>query len=266
MPRPELQEERIRISGPMVDALERLPSLRERFESVELGHPLIGSREFADRRMEYGGDRPGSDASIRLSLALDHLWTYRRMLVGADERAGGFIPVHAHLSLLRPAIEAAAKVSWLLEPPAAKTRVERALGLAFSGLNERRGLEAEMRRAGWTPPSGYVTAEARERQVRDKASAAHLRARRPREGAPGLAALVAPFFSYATGIVHGDPSMALLAEQEIIVSGETMRTSKATANMDMTAGATVAAVKVFEMALGAYEAYVEPAPAPGGAE
>ena len=82
MLRPELQEERIRISGPMVDALERLPSLRGRFESVELGHPLIGSKEFADRRVEYGGDRPGSEASIRLSLALDHLWTYRRMLVG----------------------------------------------------------------------------------------------------------------------------------------------------------------------------------------
>ena len=151
------------VSPRLLKTLNRIPGLGLRLERVQLGTPLVGSREFLDLRVGYGGSRPGGTACLRLSVANDHLVAWRNLILAARS-----FPVWAHFSLLRAAIEASVQSRWLLDPAASpRERVERSLGTALDDLAWLRKLEDDVARdPAW---AGKASALARAAQLKQEA-------------------------------------------------------------------------------------------------
>ena len=245
----------------LLTCLDKIPGLRQRFEKVELGHPLIGSSEAHDCVVRYGGDRPGGTASIKLSVALDHLTTWRRVIYDAR-----VIPMCAHFTLLRPVFEGAVQSRWLLDPDVdAATRVRRALGAAIADLRWRGEAETDMLlHPSWKPSVAYVTAAARIAELKQQAAAADLRPismpSTPKLlkdyalHAPGLDTFA---FRYTSGILHGQSWAAVMGDLRAR-AGETIGGFIATGDQGVAAGFTASAVEHFDAAVRAYEGYVEP--------
>jgi len=249
-------------SDALLDWLDKIPGLRKRFEAVELGHPLIGSREANDRLVRYGGDRPGGTASIKLSMALDHLTTWRNVIRGAR-----VIPVCSHFTLLRPVIEGAVQSRWLLDHSVdGAMRVRRALGAAIADLKWRGDAEADMfRHPSWTRSSDYVTAAGRIAEIQKEAASAAL-APVPMPSTTKLLrdfALHAPgidtfAFRFTSGVLHGQVWATLMGDVQKTQVGETLSSFIHTGNQETAAGFTACMVEHFEAAVLEFEGYVEP--------
>ena len=258
---PKLTEEREPADALLLDALEPIPGLKDRLEAVDLRTPLVGSHYSVDRCLSYGGDRPGLTTLNRLSIAMDHLLTWYRIIFEAQ-----FIPVHAHVTLLRPAIEASVQARWLLDATVSPCdRVGRALGLALDDLNERRKIEDD-----WSKDPGYhqvgQTALQRADQLRDQAKAADIE---PQYRDTIALLRLYPLHEYATdlavfrficGVVHGTIWASIHGQIETVEAGATVSTYKQTSDQAEAGMLTQAAVAQFAAALTVLEAYVEPSP------
>jgi hypothetical protein len=109
------------------EVLAKVPELKDQLEAMDLAHPLSGSLLLQDRLAGWGGSLPGSFASSKLEMAADHLFAWQCLTGGSTV----WLPVYAHLTLLRPAIEASVQARWLLDPAAdPRARIARALGVA----------------------------------------------------------------------------------------------------------------------------------------
>jgi hypothetical protein len=105
-----LEEESEPAAEELLQLLRTIPRLKADFEKVKLGHPVVGSNEYRDRLLAEG-ERPGIVASMKLSVAADHLLTWNRIIFD-----GRFIPAWSHFSLLRPVLEASVQSRFLLDP------------------------------------------------------------------------------------------------------------------------------------------------------
>lgn len=246
------------VSPRLLKTLNRIPGLGLRLGRVQLGTPLVGSREFQDRRVAYGGDRPGGTACLKLSVANDHLLAWRNLILEARS-----FPVWAHFSLLRAGIEASVQSRWLLDPAANPCeRVERALGAALSDLEWLQKLEDDIAR----DPSGspdHASAVTRASELKQGAREAGLTPANVdtiellrRYSRQPLIDVVA--YRYACGVLHAKLWATLGGDSETVAAGATMRTDKFTADEGMAAGMTTTAVNLFIAALRDYESYVVP--------
>ena len=122
------------------EVLAKVPELKDQLEATDFAHPLSGSLLWQDRLAGWGGSLPVTFASSKLEMAADHLFAWQSL-------AGGSIttlPVYAHLTLLRPAIEASVQARWLLDPAAdPRARIARAVGIRIQDLEQVDVVERE---------------------------------------------------------------------------------------------------------------------------
>lgn len=241
-------------------ALQAVPDLKQRFEHVHLGAPLLGSRQFRDRRLPLG-EHVGLTASGRLAGALDHLVTWHRYIFELQA-----MPVYAHLTLLRPVLEGAVQARWVLDPgEAPATRVRRAIGVVLHDLEEQRKFEETLRAAGWSPSSTYMGARERGTRITGEAVEASLapirlmgttdllQKYRQGNGHDEVAA-----FRATSAVLHGTASAALMAEVERTDVGATMSTLISTGSQPLAAAYTALAVSHVVAAVADLETYIEP--------
>ncbi len=248
------------LDASLARALDLVPPLKMRFERIELGHPIRGSHEYADRLLALG-EHPGLVASGRIASALDHIVTWYRVVA-----EGGFMPAHAHLSLLRPSFEGGVQARWVLDATVAPTtRVQRAVAVVLDDLDEQRKLETAMRASGWSPSTAYADAvelrgriesKAAEREIalismRDTTSLVHCY--RLFKGETDVAV-----FRITSGVLHSTTWAGLLGEIERSSVGATMSTVTSTGSQSTAVGFTAGAAAHIDAAVKALEAYVEP--------
>ncbi len=241
-------------------ALDLIPPLKARFERIELGHPIRGSHEYADRLLPLG-EHPGLLASGRISLALDHLVTWYRIIA-----EGQFMPAYAHLSLLRPSFEGGVQARWVLDATVEpRLRVQRALAVVFDDLEEQRKLETAMRACGWSPSSGYVDAVETRRRMEGQAADLGMTLIGMRD-TTGLVHDYRLFdgetdvatFRITSGVLHSKTWAGLLGELARSNVGVTMSTITSTGSQTTAVGFTAGAAAHVDAAVKALEGYVEP--------
>jgi hypothetical protein len=238
--------------------LERVPGLAARFAAVKLGTPIIGSSEFEDRRVSYAGSRPGDAATIRLVVAVDHLALWRHLALEDH-----LIPIWAHLSLMRVAIEGAVQARWVLDPTVNPSeRVERALGLALDDLRWAvRAMNAMAQDPNWSPEHGEKMVH-RKAEVEDGARDAGLTPKRSTTEAKVERFCHRPFdllaYRLTSGVVHAQVWASLQGKSETVARTATMTTEKIEADQGTAFLVTRTAVDLFEDAVSDYEAYIQP--------
>jgi hypothetical protein len=240
--------------------LETIPGLKDRFERVKLGTPVVGTSEYRDR-LTSDGELPGVIASKKLAVASDHLLTWNRIVFD-----GLFLPAWSHLSLLRPVLEASVQARFVIDPTTdSRTRVARALGLAIDDLDWLRKVEATMSATvGWAFSSRHRAAETRmtelqegavahalEPEVRDTVSL--MRAYPQFGGDPDVFA-----WRLTSGILHTQEWAIGTGHEEELDAGVTLAEFKSTADQGLALRMTIAATTHFEAAVADYAAYVEP--------
>ena len=250
-------------------ALARIPDTKKRYEDVsaDLGLPLVGSLEWQDRRAGWGGDWPGSFASVTLDVAVDHLHTWWLLCT----RPNATLPVYAHMTLIRSVIECAVQVQWFIDTAQSpEVRIARALWERLRNLECSVTVENEIRRKD--PEKVALLADAttpdateRLRQLRAEADArglspvkmlatVSLLERYPRrEGSDDVL-----WWRYTSGIAHGRMWATLQNEREVVRAGATMTRYKESAIPGVAAGLTVVAVDRVERAIDELGRYREP--------
>jgi hypothetical protein len=257
------------VSRALEDALARVPDLKSRYEAVsdDLGLPLAGSPEWRDRLSGWGGDWPGSFASVSLHVAIDHLFAW--YVLGTPPEAT--MPTHAHLTVLRSAIECAVQARWFIDTQVTTgERIARALGERFANLDWSRKVEADVSREGTADPElvAAATTPSAAEKTRDlvaKADAEHIRPIRmldtvalldkyPQE--PGSSDVV--WWRYTSGVAHGQMWAATLGEREVVRAGATVTRYKESANETVAAGLTNIAADRVNRAIEELHLYREP--------
>jgi hypothetical protein len=248
------------------EALSRVPELKRQSETLDIEHPLAGSLLWEDRLAEWGGSWPGSFASLKFSVGIDHLFAWQ-CLWNAPAK---WLPVHAHMTLVRSAIECAVQVRWLIDPKEdSTTRIRRALGYRLEDLVEGKKAEDVIAAEAATDPSrapaagltaqekiDALTAEADKRHMVSiqMLSTVALCERYPQ--APGLSDQV--IWRYTSGVTHGNPWAALQGPSDVVSAGATMKTSKMNADPKVAAFFTRLAVRHTDQALEDLRQYIEP--------
>jgi hypothetical protein len=249
-------------SARLADRLHRVDDLRVRHLNINLGHPIIGSLEAADRMLPDLGEQPGMLASLKIAVMLDHLLTWARLVFDAQ-----VMPTFAHLSLVRPSLEGSPQVRWLLDPAVSReTRVGRAVGCEIADYRWRKSFEDAMAVGGWTPGPDYVLSQTRIDEFKARAIAAGI-AVIPWPKSTPLVRDMALFdpstdlmaWQYSSGVLHAQAWASGLGDREVIRDGETLSIAKVTANEETVAGLTTGAVRHMDAALEALERYIEPA-------
>jgi hypothetical protein len=240
--------------------LDAIPPVKAAFDKLRLGTPIIGSAEYDDRRLPHG-DFPGTTANGRLSIALDHLLMWYRVI-----REARFMPVWGHLTLLRPTFEASVQARWLLDLKAdPETRVRRGIGVLVADLEELRKVEDEMTLMGWAPTGSYVRAGAR---IAARLALAAAESQEP-IGVLDTVSLLRRFpqvgghsdviaYRVTSGVVHANVLATLMSEMDRIDGGVTVSTHRLTASQSLASGFTAAAVAHVRAAVQGLETYMEP--------
>ena len=255
------------VSKALEAALSRIPEIKSRYESVssDLGLPLAKSPEWQDRLAGWGGDWPGSLASVSLDVAVEHLFTW--YVLGTPPAAT--IPTHAHLTLLRSAIECAVQARWFLDiGTTSDVRIARALGARFSNLDWSRKVEADIAadrqsEPGFTEPEPDAAEKIRALKV--KAGEVHISPleipntvdllKRYPQGS-GVSDVL--WWRYTSGVAHGQMWAALQGEREVVRAGATMTQYKESANETVAAVLTSVASRRVERAIHELHLYREP--------
>jgi hypothetical protein len=249
------------IDPSLLAALGPIPRLKARSEAVRLGTPLIGSDEYRDRLLTWGGAEVGSVAIGRIASAIDHLYTWQRIILG------GSIPAFSGYSLLRPVFEGSVQARWVLDSAeTSETRTGRGAGVRLADLNWRSKLEADLATdSTWMSEPTFKAAGDRMTEIRDGAAKHGIQCIRLLDTAELMrryAIHTTPpdvvWFRVTSGVMHGQIWSASLAEVETVSTGATMSTMKLTANQGIAAVVTAVAVRHIEAAVDALEAYVEP--------
>jgi hypothetical protein len=252
-------------SSKLGSALERVPALRTRLEALPAA-PLAGSTCWSDRYLGPPGERPAATAGLKLAVAIDHLSALRQQILGSGSTPGT-LPVYAHLSLLRPVLEASVQTRWLIAdgiPP--KERVGRAVSCALSDLGWLEEAEADLRATGWAPSASYAGATAPRDHVRQDALARGLTlvkmpstTRLMRDFALDSPARDAMLFRYTSGVLHVQAWASLMGggAPELTPTGLLIRLE---ADEEVAVGFVAAAIGHFERAVDEYERYLTTTP------
>jgi hypothetical protein len=182
------------------------------------------------------------------------------------------LPVHAHLTLLRPALELAVQSRWLLDAsvdPA--TRIARALGVRLDDLEWVRKVDVDLEaeRAEADPSAGPIPLSTgpslKTQAVQSKAAAAGvtpiqmldtvslLKKHRQQSGWRDVI-----FWRISSGVLHGQAWAAMLVDREVVKAGATMTSYKNSANERLAADLTDLAVRHVDRAVSDLLQYVEP--------
>lgn len=123
----------------LLDALAPIPALYPAGEFVANARPSPESLAALDATLPLGS-LPMLYAVQNLQVAIDHLLTWNSLFVSARH-----LPSFAHMTLLRSAIEAAAKARWLVDPKADPAlRIARgALCQMESNVEERKFIQLD---------------------------------------------------------------------------------------------------------------------------
>jgi len=202
-----------------------------------------------------------------ITVAVDHLHCLRRSLVENNDtdRPTVFIHTHAQASLLRGALENAARVIWLLGPELRKERVYRRLGLQAKEITA----SDQIRRIVGAPPPR--TTQVRTDELRSLGRAAGLTSPQlkrmfdarefaygkiVKEAAP-LAGLDPDLTRFAwngcSALAHGDFYATLsLLDREIVGQQESMMLGRITMSVPLVHAATIVATTLIDVALNRY--------------
>jgi hypothetical protein len=248
------------IFAPLEAAVSKIPPLKTRFESVsqDVGLPLIGSLAWQDLRAGWGGDGPVSQVTIKLSVAVDHIFAWHCLATPPK----AMLPAQAHLTLLRPALELAVQSRWLLDPSVdSATRIGRALWQRLDNLEWTRKVEDEAKNV---PGSGPVE---KMQALRDKAASSGVA---PTQMVDTVSLLKrfpqqSPSYDvtawwYTSGVLHGQAWAALLSENEVVRAGASMSTYRTSANEPVAAALTELALRHLGRAIEDLHEYLEPKP------
>lgn len=202
-----------------------------------------------------------------ITVAVDHLHCLRRTLIENDsvDRPQVFVHTHAQASLLRGALENAARVTWLLGPDGRKQRVFRRLGMQAKEITASDQIRKII---GSTPPR---TTQVRSDELRRLGRAAGLTpaelkkifnahefsyGRIVRQAAT-LAGLDPDLTRFAwngcSALAHGDLHATLsLLNREIVGQQDNMLLGRITMPVQLLHAATVISTSLVDAALGRY--------------
>lgn len=241
------EEIRRRLGG--LDGLER------RLEAATRVPPSLGSLQAADHG--YPDARFVSlHASQALFSAIDHLNTWRLLV---DRPGVAFIPILAHLTLLRGAIEGALRCRWLVDPAIdSRTRVARGYAAKRDDYLERGRFETSSKKSeAALARTGGLSAAQRVAELDATRDAAGI----PSVGFKDTTALAIHYgwerwFRLASAAAHGK-EWALVGTD--IDSSEPVSPGvlggPVSASNEVALGLTLVAARLVEAALAQFEAY-----------
>jgi hypothetical protein len=164
----------------LLAAVDRAVEIRDRV--MRLADPVAGSLAAADASIPHAR-WVYVTASIALGVAADHLMTWRGIV------RSGSIPVHAPMTLLRSALEAAVLTRWVVDDRCdAQTRVARGIAAEIDNHRER-GLFEDAIHAGPRPPRVGLSGAERRAELAAARDAAQI----PRVALPGKTSLAADY-------------------------------------------------------------------------
>jgi hypothetical protein len=257
------------IAKPLQEAISKIPELKSRFESVskDLGLPLIGSPESNDHLAGWGGDMVGSYGSIKLSLAVDHLFAWHLLA----SPPVGWLPTYAHLTLLRPALEGAVQTRWVLDSTERSgTRIARALALRLDDLKWVQVTEDDIKAERITDPAVRAAAtkpgaaERAQTVLAEAAAAGIARVRKDKTDALlkkyhlRSDAMDVVIWRFTSGVIHGQAWVLDLSDREVLRAGATMTSYKESANEPVAVLMTNIAIAHVERAIEDLRQYREP--------
>ncbi|MPZ80875.1 MAG: hypothetical protein GEV28_10935 [Actinophytocola sp.] len=202
-----------------------------------------------------------------ITVAVDHLHCLRRSLIenSATGRPQVFLHTHAQASLLRGALENAARVIWLLGPEVRRQRVFRRLGLQAREITASDKIHKII---GATPPR---TTQVRSDELRALGKAAGLTSTElkkvfnPHEfgyarivtQAATLASLDSNLARFAwngcSALAHGDFHATLsLLDREVVGQQDTMMLGRITMPVQLLHAAAIVSTRLIDAALSRY--------------
>jgi hypothetical protein len=240
------------------EELARLDKLWPRLEAARRAPPAPGSNAAKDNGLPEARF-VNLHAGQALWSAIDHLNTWRLLLEGAKVPT---VPILAHVTLLRGAIEGAMMCRWLLEPgKPPMTRVARGYAAQLDEYCERARYEAS-KESGGPPHFRGVSAPERIAELVEKQTDAGIRS----VGLADPTSLAMKYgqerwFRLASAAVHGK-KWALLATDFDPASIEQVAPgvvgSLVSASDDVALDLTLVAVRLVEAAMVDFEAYRAP--------
>lgn len=237
--------------------LEIVPELTRRRVAAIQAEPAAGSLAAADEALPdarlvtiYAGQA--------LTMAIDHLSAWRLLINGPE------VPIRAHLTLLRAALEGAVRCRWHVDPTVdSGTRVGRGFAERRDDQRERRNFETSAE-GGTKPATRGMTGAQRLAALDDPAAVAEREAAGVRSVAyAGTTSLMTayglePWFRLASGLAHGKEWTLAATRLEPTPGqppGSKLRSGVFSASETVAVAMTTVALDAIGQALGELEAY-----------